>query len=119
MEIKDQRPKAQDLLFDRYSVTQLVNVARSHLLIRAHPAFHFNQVAFSLSQLHESLLRMTVLDHEHATHAWFSFHGSNGNEYCRLRARLKNAHRRELSRLQHATAVFYFGFYSKSARVGR
>ena len=54
------------LLFDRHSIAQLINVTGRNLLVGGDSALHFNQIAFTLAQLNQALLRVTVFDYEYS-----------------------------------------------------
>src|SRR6476659_3246547 len=62
---KVQRPKTQALLSYSHPITEQFKIAGRDLFVGGNAAFDFDQIAFSLSRLHDSLLCVSVLDHEH------------------------------------------------------
>ena len=79
-----------DLLLHGCSITQLVNVTGSNLFIGGNAALNLNQIAICLSELHQTLLGVTVLNNKNAAHAGLSAYGSRGHQDRRLQPILKN-----------------------------
>src|SRR6266550_153844 len=104
------------LLPDCCPITQLIDIARSHHLVGRHPTLEFNQIALSLTRLHQALLGMAALDHEHVGRARNCAQRSLRHQHSRLGLRQENAHSCKLSRLQFSLRIFDVRFHGQCPR---
>jgi hypothetical protein len=74
----------------------LIHITGRHLLVDADSVLDFDQIAFGLTQLDQTLFGVPVLDGEDAADARLSAHSARRHQHRSIRVRQKDPHGGEL-----------------------